>query len=177
MKSGIRDIARGAAVVAVLALLTACGGGDSGPPSIHGTRSAASHGLPARAWYCKTEVALISDQCVGHVHLATRMPSARSYAVTVKSSPTSPQGCLVADGVGNRSHECDECVGNLRKRLYGRWHGFGLQGIRIGTSTFRIRRSRPRAGGTTQRANVGPPLRITSNGPFTFGIVFSGEHS
>jgi 6-phosphogluconolactonase len=32
MKSGIRNMARGAAVVAVLTMLTACGGGDSGPP-------------------------------------------------------------------------------------------------------------------------------------------------
>ena len=32
MKSGIRNIARGASVVAVLTMLTACGGGDSGPP-------------------------------------------------------------------------------------------------------------------------------------------------
>jgi len=32
MKSGIRNIARGASVVAVLTMLTACSGGDSGPP-------------------------------------------------------------------------------------------------------------------------------------------------
>jgi 6-phosphogluconolactonase len=33
MKSRIRDMARGDAVVAVLTMLTACGGGDSGPPT------------------------------------------------------------------------------------------------------------------------------------------------
>ncbi len=32
MKSGMRNIARGASVVAVLTMLTACSGGDSGPP-------------------------------------------------------------------------------------------------------------------------------------------------
>ncbi len=89
--------------MAVLTMLTACGGGDSGHPpppgyTVGGTVSELSGSglvlqngggddLPIRA--------------SGAFTFAIRMPSGASYAVTVKSSPTSPpQGCLVADGVG-----------------------------------------------------------------------------
>ena len=151
-----------------------------GPPTPPPTRSAAqSRGFPARAWYCKTEVALISRSVRrAPSPLPHGLPSGTSYAVIVKSSPTSPlQACLVADGVGTiAANECDECVGNLRKRLYGRRHGIGAAGLRIGTSSCRTAQGRRSAGILSHPGyNVGPPLQISSNGPFTLDIAYSAN--
>ncbi len=46
MKSGIRNMARGACVAAVLTMLTACGGARSTPPSVGGTGSVGTGSAP-----------------------------------------------------------------------------------------------------------------------------------
>ena len=99
MKSGIRNMARGASVVAVLTIVTACGGGDSGPPyTVGGTVT----GLSGPGLVLQNEGGDdLPINASGTFAFATRLPSGTSYAVTVRSSPTSPpQGCLVAGGVG-----------------------------------------------------------------------------
>jgi hypothetical protein len=100
MQSGIRNMARGASVVAVLTMLTACGGGDSGPPTY--TVGGTVLGLSGSGLVLQNEGgADLPISASGAFTFATRMPSGTSYAVTVKGSPTSPlQGCTVADGVG-----------------------------------------------------------------------------
>ena len=173
MKSGIHNTARGAAVVAVLTMLTACGGGDSGPPyTVGGTVT----GLSGSGLVLQNEGGDdLPINASGTFTFATRLPSGTSYAVTVRSSPTSPpQGCLVAGGVGtiaatdvtNVSVTCESgyTVGGTVS---------GLQGSGLVLQLFAPGGHAPGPGGGYSHPghNVGPPLQISSNGPFTFGIV------
>ena len=106
----------------------------------------------------------------GAFTFARGMPSGTSYAVTVKSSPTSPlQVCYVADGVGtiaaadvkNVDVSCEPgyTIGGTVSGLTG--SGLVLQ--MLAPSGKRLQPPIP----------LGPPLRIISNGPFTFDIVLS----
>src|SRR5450432_3448609 len=98
MKSGIRNMARGAAVVAVLTMLTACGGGDSGPPTY--TVGGAVTGLSGSGLVLQNESGDdLPISASGGFTFATRMLSGTSYSVTVKTAPTF-QFCRVANGAG-----------------------------------------------------------------------------
>jgi hypothetical protein len=98
MKSGIRNMARGAAVVALLTMLTACGGGDSGPATY--TISGTVTGLIGSGLVLQNGGgADLPISASGAFTFATRMLSGTSYSVTVKTSPTAPlQLCRVAPG-------------------------------------------------------------------------------
>jgi len=172
MQSGIRNMARGAAVVAVLTMLTACGGGNSGPPTytIGGTVTEISGSGLVLQNESGDDLPISAS---GAFTFATRMPSGTSYAVTVKGSPTSPlQGCTVSDGVGtiaatdvtNVSVTCESgyTVGGTVSGLQG--SGLVLQLLAPG--------GHPSPGGHPAH-DVGPPLQITSNGPFTFDFVYT----
>jgi hypothetical protein len=96
MKSDIRNMARGAAVVAVLTILTAWGGGDSGPAPY--TISGTVTGLTGSVWQ-NGGGADLPISASGAFTFATRMVSGTSYFVTVKTPSTSPvQLCRVAPG-------------------------------------------------------------------------------
>jgi hypothetical protein len=105
----------------------------------------------------------------GAFTFATGMPSGTSYAVTVKSSPTSPlQVCDVAGGVGaiaaaNVKNVDVSCVS-------GYTIGGTVSGLTGSGLVLQIFAKYPTKGG--QPFPFGPPLRITSNGPFTFDIVY-----
>jgi DNA-binding beta-propeller fold protein YncE len=95
----------------------------------------------------------------GAFTFATRMPSGTSYAVTVKSSPTSPpQICQVANGTGtiaaanvtNVDVSCSSSNYAIHVTVSG-LQGSGLV-LQIGYPRGHV---------------VGPPLPITSNGSFT----------
>jgi hypothetical protein len=98
MKSGIRNMARGAAVVALLTMLTACGGGDSGPATY--TISGTVTGLIGSGLVLQNGGgADLPISASGAFTFATRMLSGTSYSVTVKTSPTALlQLCRVAPG-------------------------------------------------------------------------------
>jgi hypothetical protein len=163
MKSGIRNMARGAAVVAVLTMLTACGGGDSGPPTytVGGTVTGLSGpGLVLQNGGGDD----LPISASGAFTFATRMPSGTSYAVIVKSSPTSPlQACLVADGVGtiaatdvtNVSVTCENghTVGGTVS---------GLQGSGLVLQLFAPGRRGPGPGGGTHSQGITLALRCGS---------------
>ena len=178
MKSGIRNMARGASVAAVLTMLTACGGGDSGPPTyaVGGTVTGLSgSGLVLQ----NGGGADLPISASGAFTFAIRMPSGTSYTVTVKSSPTSPpQVCTVADGVGtiaatdvtNVTVTCENgfTIGGTVSGLQG--SGLVLQLVVPGSGCGP---GCNRGGHGHPGYNVGPPLQITSNGPFTFDIAYS----
>ena len=173
MKSGIHNMARGAAVVAVLTMLTACGGGDSGPPppatyTVGGTVS----GLSGSGLVLENGGgADLPISASGTFTFATGMPSGTSYAVTVKSSPTSPaQSCLVADGVGTIA--ATDVTNVSVTCVPGYTVGGTVSGLQGSGLVLQI--AAPSYGGRGiyhPGHNVGPPLQITSNGPFTFDVV------
>src|SRR5215468_539994 len=91
-------------------LMVGCGGGGGGsgsasappPPSTY-TVGGTVTGLSGSGLVLQNEGgADLPISASGAFTFATRMPSGTSYAVTVKSSPTSPpQICLVANGTGS----------------------------------------------------------------------------
>ncbi len=153
--------------VTFLALfMVGCGGGNSGPPTytVGGTVTGlAGSGLVLQNGGGDN----LPISASGAFTFATRMPSGTSYAVIVKSSPTSPrQLCKVANGAGtivatdvtNVTVTCENgfTVGGTVSGLQG--SGLVLQVV--------VPAGRGNPGHT-----VGPPLQITSNGPFTFDIL------
>jgi len=99
MKTNIRQTARCLCSAAVLAALTACGGGDSGPPTY--TVGGTVTGLAGSGLVLQNEANgdVLAISAPGAFTFATRMLSGTSYSVTVKTPPTS-QGCGVANGAG-----------------------------------------------------------------------------
>jgi 6-phosphogluconolactonase len=105
----------------------------------------------------------------GAFTFATGMPSGTSYAVTVKSSPTSPlQVCLVADGVGTIA------AADVKNVDVTCISGYTVGGTVSGLTGSRLVLQIFQASGVRNQPPYpfGPPLRITSNGPFTFDIVY-----
>jgi 6-phosphogluconolactonase (cycloisomerase 2 family) len=107
----------------------------------------------------------------GAFTFATQMPSGTSYDVTVKSSPTSPpQACQVANGVGaiataDVTNVSVTCEGGHTVDVSGTVSG--LQGAGLALQLMEdISCSR----GCAPWKTVGPPLQITSNGPFVFDV-------
>ena len=159
-------------------LLVACGGGSSGPPTY--TVGGTVTGLSGSGLVLQSGGgANLPITASGAFTFATGMPSGTSYAVTVKSSPTSPpQVCTVADGVGtiaatdvtNVTVTCENGfrVGGTVSGLQG--SGLVLQVVVPGSGCG----PGCQLGGHFHPGyNVGPPLQITSNGPFTFNIAYS----
>jgi hypothetical protein len=101
MKSGIRNIARGAAVVAVLTMLTACGGGDSGPRTY--TVGGTVTGLSGSGLVLQNEgSADLPISASGAFTFATRMPSGTSYVHCKKLADFSLAGLPGRRRVGDR---------------------------------------------------------------------------
>jgi len=101
MKSRIRNMTRCGFAAPILAALTACGAGDSGPPppatyTVGGTVTGLSgSGLVLQ----NGGGADLPISASGTFTFATRMLSGTSYSVTVKTSPTAPlELCRVAPG-------------------------------------------------------------------------------
>src|SRR5882762_4266311 len=105
----------------------------------------------------------------GAFTFATGVPGGTSFAVTVKSSPTSPlQVCSVADGVGAIAATD---VKNVDVTCI---NGYTIGGTVSGLTGSGLVLQIVRATGVKFKPPVpfGPPLRITSNGRFTFDIVY-----
>src|ERR1700690_2791390 len=149
-------------------LMVGCGGGgDSGPHTytIGGTVTGLSGpGLVLQNGGGDD----LPISASGAFTFATRMPSSTSYAVIVKSSPTSPmQACLVPDGVGTIAAKNVTNVSVTCERGYtvgGTVSGLQCPGLVLQVVV-------PGKGGLGCRFypcppgyNVGPPLQITSNG-------------
>ncbi len=159
-------------------LLVACGGGSSGPPTY--TVGGTVTGLSGSGLVLQSGGgANLPITASGAFTFATGMPSGTIYAVTVKSSPTSPpQVCTVADGVGtiaatdvtNVTVTCENGfrVGGTVSGLQG--SGLVLQVVVPGRGCGP---GCQLGGHFNPGYNVGPPLQITSNGPFTFNIAYS----
>ena len=177
MNSGLRSIARGVSAVAVLTILAACGGGSSGPPasptySVGGTVTGLSGSGLVLQIGGGDDLAISAS---GAFTFATRLPSRTTYAVTVKSSPTSPlQVCMVANGTGtiattdvtNVDVTCTNgyTVGGTVSGLTG--SGLVLQIVKAGLDP---------GSHHVLVFNIGPPLHITPNGTFTFDVVLPGN--
>ena len=106
MKSGIRNMARGAAVVAVLTMLTACGGGDSGPatppPPPTYTVGGTVTGLTGSGLFLGAGFGnALPVSTAGTFTFGTRVASGTTYSVSVEAQPSSPtQYCSVANASG-----------------------------------------------------------------------------
>jgi 6-phosphogluconolactonase (cycloisomerase 2 family) len=162
---------RGAALVAALTMLTACGGGNPGPPTY--TVGGTVTGLSGPGLVLQNEGgADLPISASGAFTFATRMPSGTSYAVTVKNSPTSPlQICTVADGVGTIAATDVTNVSITCKSGYT--VGGTVSGLQGSGLVLQLRRPLNCGydGCRGASPNVGRPLQITLNGPFTFKTV------
>jgi 6-phosphogluconolactonase len=173
MKANIHQTARcllSAVALAALAALTACGGGGSGPASpatykVGGTViGLAGSGLVLNSDFGGD----LAVSASGSFTFSTRLPDGSAFNVGVKIQPTSPaQNCMVANGAGtiaavNVTSVDVTCTSGytLRGTISGlQGSGLELQIVDPGT--------RGSYGGGHPGHNVGPPLQITSNGPFT----------
>jgi 6-phosphogluconolactonase len=176
MKSGIRNMARGASVVAVLTMLTACGGGDSGPvtppPPATYTVGGTVSGLTGSGLFLDAGFGnALPVSAAGTFTFDTRVASGTPYWVSVEVQPSSPtQYCSVANASGTVAAASVSSVsvtcGN------GNTVGGTVSGL-VGSGLV-LQISAP---GYGQPDNVSPPLHIDSNGPFTFDFVSPGNTS
>jgi 6-phosphogluconolactonase len=153
-------------------LMVACGGGgDSGPPApasytVGGTVTGlAGSGLVLQ----NSGGDDLPISASGAFTFATGVPSGTSFAVTVRSSPTSPlQVCSVTDGVGTIAAADVKNVDVTCMNGYtvgGTVSGLTGFGLVLQIFRYSLVKGHP-------PYLFGPPLRITSNGPFTFDIVY-----
>ena len=178
MQSGIRNVARGAPVVAVLTMLTACGGGDSvsvPPPgyTVGGTVTGLSgSGLVLQDTY-GADLAITAS---GAFTFPTPLVSGASYSITVKSWPASPpQACQVTNGAGTIN------AANVTNVSVTCQSGFtvsgtvsGLVGSGLTLATCMYGRHGPGGGGPAICINQ---RRVGANGTFTFNVVLPSSYS
>jgi 6-phosphogluconolactonase len=160
-------MARGVSVVAVLTLLTACSGGNSGPPTytVGGTASTPSGSGLVLQNEGGDDLPISGS---GAFTFATRMPSGTRYSVTVKTAPTNFR-CAVANGAGtivatDVTNVMVTCTQGHRFLLSGLM-GSGLV-LQLFTDT---------SDGARGMVAASNPLQINSNGPFTFGHAYPGD--
>ena len=168
MKSGIRNMARGATVVAVLTMLTACGSGDSGPPTytVGGTVTA----LSGSGLVLQNESGDdLPISATGRFTFATRMLSGTSYSVTVKTLPTS-QGCFVLNGAG--TIVATDVTNVTVTCSTGHRGGYSVSGLMGSGSVLQIFSESYGAHDGFIHDN---PLQTNFNGSFTFDHVFPGN--
>ena len=105
MKSRIRNMTRCGFAAAVLAALTACGGGDSGPapppaPAMY-TVGGTVTGLTGSGLLLASGFGNLPVSAAGTFTFGTRVVSGTPYSVSVEAQPSSPtQYCSVANGSG-----------------------------------------------------------------------------
>jgi 6-phosphogluconolactonase len=99
MKTSIRRMARCAYAAAVLAALTACGGGDSGPATY--TVGGTVTGLTGSGLVLQNYDVNLPVNTSGAFTFGTQLVSGTSYAVGVVTQPTNPnQLCMTANDTG-----------------------------------------------------------------------------
>src|ERR1700682_5790506 len=172
MKSRIRNMARCGAATAVLAALTACGGGESGPatppPPATYTVGGTVTGLTGSGLFLGAGFGnALPVSAAGAFTFGTRVLSGTTYSVFVAAQPSSPtQYCSVANASGTVA------AANVTSVSVTCGIGYTVGGTVWGLvgSGLEIEASRRGHGRTIL---IGNPLEINSNGPFTFDPVYN----
>jgi 6-phosphogluconolactonase (cycloisomerase 2 family) len=169
MKSKILQVTRCLCFAAVLAALTACGGGDSGSPTY--TVGGTITGLAGLVVVLQNDSGDdLPINVSGKFTFATRVLSGTSYSVTVKTQPT-PEGCTVANGAGtiaaaDVTNVMVTCVGPHRSY-------YAVPGLMGSGLVIQLFTDTP--DGAKGMVAASDPVQINSNGPFTFDHVFPGN--
>ncbi len=169
-------MARCGSAAAMLAALTACGGGDSGPatsvtPATY-TVGGTVTGLTGSGLFLGAGFGnALPVSAAGTFTFDTRVVSGTTYSVSVEAQPSSPtQYCSVANASGTVA------AANVTSVSVTCGIGYTVGGTVSGLvgSGLVLQISAPSYG---YPDNVSPPLHINSNGRFTFDFVSPGNTS
>jgi 6-phosphogluconolactonase (cycloisomerase 2 family) len=161
-------------------LMVGCGGGSDStsppPPPATYTVGGMVTGLTGSGLVLQTNAGdLVAVSKAGAFTFTNQLGSGAAYTVTVETQPNTPaQNCIVTNGSGTVGTASINTVAVACSTVAGYTVGGTVSGLVGSGLTLQI--DHPGGRGHPGH-NVGPPVPITSNGPFTLGGAYPATYS